>query len=86
MHLFAGQKKLEDEYKDPSKLPKINKSDIAETMEAIKEYLISHHGVIRAPIAYVISKTAMVQTYDDYPTYVTPDDEISRMLHLPPEK
>ena len=29
VHLLAGQKKLEDEYKDPNVLPKINKSDMA---------------------------------------------------------
>ena len=37
--LIEGQKKLEDEYKDPNVLPKINKSDMAETMEVIEEYL-----------------------------------------------
>ena len=39
MHLLAGQKKLKDEYKDIDMMPKINKSDMAGTMEAIKEYL-----------------------------------------------
>ena len=33
---MAGQKKLKDEYKDPDMLLKINKSDMAGTMEAIK--------------------------------------------------
>ena len=37
VHLLAGQKSLEDDYKGPDVLPKINKSDIAGTMEAIKE-------------------------------------------------
>ena len=37
--LLAGQKRLEDEYKDPNILPKINKSDMAVMMESIKEYL-----------------------------------------------
>ena len=37
IHLLAGQKKLKDEYKDPDMLPKINKSDMTGTMEAIKE-------------------------------------------------
>ena len=32
-------------------------------------------------------KTIIVQTYDDYPMYVTPDDEtITRMLHLLSDK
>ena len=35
--LLAGQKKLKDNYKDPRMLPKINKSDMAEMMEAIEE-------------------------------------------------
>ena len=48
MHLMTGQKKLEDEYKDPIVLPKINKSDMTGTVEAIKEYLRSHHGIVRA--------------------------------------
>ena len=39
LHLMTGQKKLKDEYKDPYKLPNINKSDIAGMMEAFKEYL-----------------------------------------------
>ena len=59
--LMTGHKKLKDKYKDPNVLPKINKSDIAGTMEAIKEYLRLHHGVIRAPLAYVIRKTITVQ-------------------------
>ena len=68
-------------------LPKINKSDIAGTMESIKEYLRSCHGVIRAPLAYIIRKTTTVQTYDEFPIYATPDDEmIARMLNLPPDK
>ena len=37
--LMMGQKKLEDEYKVPNMLPKINKSDMAGTMESIEEYL-----------------------------------------------
>ena len=44
---MAGKKKLKDEYKDPNVLQKTNKSD-GSTMEAIKEYLGSLHGVIRA--------------------------------------
>ena len=79
MHFLAGQKKLKDEYKDPNVLPKINKSDMTGTMESIKEYLILHRGVARAPLAYIIQKTITFQT--------TPDNEmITRMLHLPPDK
>ena len=38
-------------------------------------------------LAYVIKKTVIVQTYGDYPKYVTPNDEmITRMLHLSPNK
>ena len=37
LHLMASQKKLEDKYKDPNVLPKINKSDMARTMEAVEE-------------------------------------------------
>ena len=64
---LVGQKKLEDEYEDPDMLPKINKSDMAGTMESIKEYLRSLCGVIKAPLAYVIRKTITVQTMGDLP-------------------
>ena len=65
----------------------MNKSDMAGTMESIKKYLRSCCGVVRAPLAYVIRKTITVQTMEDYPTYVTPDNGmIARMLHLPPDK
>ena len=67
VHFLVGQKKLEDENKDPEMLPKINKSDMAGMMESIEEYLRSHHGVIKAPLAYVIRKTITVQTNGDYP-------------------
>ena len=40
VHLMTGQKKLKDQYKYPDVLPKIDKSDMAGTMEAIKEYMI----------------------------------------------
>ena len=56
-------------------------------METTKEYLRSHHGVVRAPLAYVIRKIITVETYGDYPTYEALDNEIiTRMLHLPSEK
>ena len=63
MPLLAGQKKLEDEYKDPDVLLKINKSDMAGMMESIEKYIRSHCGVVRAPLAYIIRKTITVQTY-----------------------
>ena len=60
---------------------------MARTVEYIEEYLRSHHGIVRAPLSYVIWKTTSVQTYDDNSKYATPDDEIiTRMLHLPPDK
>ena len=60
---------------------------MAGTLESIKEYFRSHHGVIRAPLTYNIRKTITVQTCGDYPMYMTPDEEmITRMLHLPSDK
>ena len=58
MHLLAAQKMLKNEYKDPDVLPKVNKADMAGTMEPRL-----HHGVIRAPLAYIIRKTITGQTY-----------------------
>ena len=85
--LMTGLKKLKDAFIDPNVLPKFNISDMAGTMEAIKEYLRSHWVVIQAPLAYVIRKTIKVQTCGDYPSYPTPDNEmIARMLHLPSDK
>ena len=52
--LLAGQKMLEDEYKDLHVLPKVNKTDVAGMMESTKEYLWSHHGVLRVPLAYTM--------------------------------
>ena len=87
VHLLMGQKRLKDEYKDPDMLHKVNKADMAGMMESIKEYLLSCHGVIRAPLTYIIRKTITVQVYGDYPQYVTPDNKIiTMMLHLPPGK
>ena len=37
--LLAGQKRLEDEYKDLDVLPKDSKADMVRMMEAIEEYL-----------------------------------------------
>ena len=39
VNLLTGQERLEDEYKDPDVLPKVNKVDMAGLMESIKEYL-----------------------------------------------
>ena len=69
--LLAGQKKHEDKYKDPEVLPKVNKAVMTGTMEFIEEHLRLHCGVIREPHAYVIRKAIIVQTYVDYPAYVT---------------
>ena len=41
MHLLPGQKRLKNEYKDPDVLHKVNKSDMAGLMKAIKESLRS---------------------------------------------
>ena len=87
MHLLAGKKKLEDKHRDLNVLPKINKSDMAGMMEAIKEHLRFHCSVVSALLAYNIRKTIKVQNYGDYPMYANPDNEIiTRMLHLPSEK
>ena len=68
-------------------LPKVNKMNIAVIIEAIKDYLRSHHHVVRAPLTYVIRKIIIVQTYGDYPKYATPDDKmIARILHLSLDK
>ena len=65
----------------------INKADMANTMEAIKDYLRLHCGVLRALLAYINRNTTMVQTYGDYPKYTAPDaDMIARMQHWPPDK
>ena len=71
--LLAWQKRLQDEYDDPDMLPKVNKANMAGMMKAIIEYLRSHHGVLRKPLAYVIRKTILVQTYGDYPKCATPE-------------
>ena len=56
-------------------------------MESIEEFLRAYHGVLNAPLSYVIRKTITVQTYVDYLTYASQDNEmIARMLHLPSHK
>ena len=67
-------------------LPKVNKLDMSGTMESIEEYLRSHHGIMRAPLACIVRKTIIVQIHGDYPKYETPDDKIIAMLHLSPDK
>ena len=68
-------------------LPQDNKADKTGNIESIKEYIRSCHGDVRMPLVYIIRKTILVQTYVDYPTYATLDDEmITSMLHLPPDK
>ena len=63
--LLEGQKRLENEYKDPDVLPKVNKANTAGMMEPIKEYLRSDYGVVRAPPACIIKKAITIQTYDN---------------------
>ena len=63
-------------------LPKVNKTGMAWMIVAIKEYFISCHDSIRAPLAYIIWKTTIVQTSDDFPRYATHFNRmITRMLH-----
>ena len=91
--VLAGTMRLKEDYKDPGiqpkntdMQPKINKSDMAGMMKAIKEYLRSSHGVIRAPLAYIVRKTVILNTCRNYAKCVTPDEMIARMLHLLPDK
>ena len=87
VNLLARQMRLKADYKDPYMLLKVNKTDMAGTMEAIKEYLRSCHGAVQTPLANILRKTMIVQTYDDYTKYATPENKmITKMLHLPPDK
>ena len=56
----VDQKKPDDEHKDPGVWSKANKADMVGTMKAIEEYLRSCHGAMRAPFAYIIRKTIVV--------------------------
>ena len=76
LYLLAGQKRLKDEYKDPDMLSKVNKAGIVEMMEGIKEYLYLNYGVGRVPLAYIIRRSIIVQTYGDYSKYKNPDYDI----------
>ena len=79
MYLLAGQKSFKDEYKDPYMLPKIHDRDNGGHQRISQR----HHGVVRVPLAYLISNILLIQTYGDYPKYATPDNEIiTRMLYL----
>ena len=87
VHLQAGQKRVKDEQKDADVLPKFNKDDMSGMMEAINEYQRLHCGLVRAPLANIIKTTIIFQTYDNYPKYATPEDDmITQMLHLPQNK
>ena len=87
VHLLASQKRLKDKYKGQDVLPKVNKLNMAWTKEAIKEYLRSCYGVVRVPLVFIIRKTIIVKTYENYSKYATPDNEmIAMMLHLPLDK
>ena len=86
MHLLVGQTRLDDKYKNPDELPKVNMADMAGMIEFIEEYLRSCHGVVRVSLAYINRKTKIFQNYGDYPRYVTLDDEmIAKILHLFPD-
>ena len=68
-------------------LPKVNKADMVGTIESIKEYLRSHHSIIRMSLAYIIRKNVTAQTHGYYPKYATSDDKMfPRMLNLLPDK
>ena len=87
VHLMAWQKKLKDEYEESNMLPKINKSKMARTTEAMKVYVRSCQGVMRTPLAYIVRKTKIVETYGDYDKYKTTENEmIARVIHLPPDR
>ena len=87
VHLLTGQERLKDEYKDQNVLTKVNKADMAEMMESIKEYLRSCCAVVTVPLACMIREIIIVQIYGDYPEYGTPDNKmITRMLCLHPDK
>ena len=73
--------------KTPTCCQRSIKPDMAGTIELIKEYLRSYHGVVRATLAYVIWKTITVQTMSEYPMYATSNNKmIATMLHLHPSK
>ena len=59
-----------------TKIPNVNKFDMARTMESIKEYLRACHGVSMASLAYMKRKTIRAQTYGDYLLNATPDNEM----------
>ena len=61
VHKLAGQKKLEDKYKDLDMLSKVNKVDMVVTMETIQKYLRSHCSVKRAAQSRPMSFTHDVQ-------------------------
>ena len=54
--------------------PNVNKTNMEGTMETIATYLRSQCGVKRAPLAYIIMKTVVVETHGIYLCYATPDD------------
>ena len=67
-------------------LPVINKVNIVGIEEVIEEYLGSCFGVKKAPLAYIIRKAIVLESYGCYPWYEPLDYElIVRMFHLPIE-
>ena len=71
VHKLTDQKKLKEKYKDSDLFSKVSKANVVGTMEAIKKYLKSCHGVKRAPLAYIIRKTITVKTSWAYPPFLT---------------
>ena len=68
-------------------LHRVNKTDIAGTIGAIKQYHRPSHGVMRMPLTCVPRKTIINETYGDYPKYAIPDNKIiASILHLPLDK
>ena len=75
---------LENEYKEPDMLPKINKSDMEGIVEAIKECLKSNHDIEKAQLACIVRKMIIPKTNGNYLLYATSNEKmITKMLHLP---
>ena len=85
--MLSDQKRPTYDYTDIDVLPKVNKAAMTAVMEITEEYHRLYCGVVRAPLSDIIRNNIIVQTYDDYPRYVIPDNEmITMMLHLPLDK
>ena len=60
---LAGQKKLKDEFKDPSIFPEVNETGMAGSMEAIKQYLRLCHGAKKALLVNIVKKKVVVHPF-----------------------